>query len=508
MNEIASIVEVVSVEAQTLYVDVTLPDTAAVVVDVVLPTDVVSIDVVVLGGQDGEQGPPGVDGIQGPKGDTGPIGPQGEQGPQGEASTIPGPQGPQGPIGNTGATGPQGPKGDTGPQGQTGATGATGDTGAQGIPGTSFPDAPNDTKIYGRRNNNWWETIRITGGTFQGPVTMYRDPLNSLEAATKNYVDTRPAGGVTSFNTRTGDITLTTADVTAVANASYVELAGDTMTNQLQITAPANASSVGQNLLLNGNVCPTIRFHDGSSPAFGLLYYAGNLWMCGFSSPAGTGENDICFFSTGGIEFRRNLSMANFIIRQVADPTDTKDAANKQYVDGKLTGLGNVTAPVTATVNALSRYSDTTGKTLKDSTFTLQDNGTFTLKSGANTVLEYGTTGTSSSGGLIIRAMPPHGQQLSITPRSDVNGALVLNSGAGFYFDSALNVGAGSATANTIAISSIASGTTRSMKVTPGVVNLTPLASAPSAPTNGDIWTQSDGMYIRINGATLKVSAA
>src|SRR4029077_11358731 len=82
---------------------------------------------------------------------------------------------------------------------------------------------------------------------------------------------------------------------------------------------------------------------------------------------------------------------------------------------------GDVVGPAAATANALARFSGTTGKLVKDSTFVLQDNGNFTIMSGANAVVEYSTAGTSSSGGLIIRAMPPHGQYLSITPRSDTN---------------------------------------------------------------------------------------
>jgi len=125
----------------------------------------------------------------------------------------------------------------------------------------------------------------------------------------------------------------TTQAYVDAADALRVLKAGDTMTNQLQITAPANASSVGQNLLLNGSVSPTIRFHDGTNPAFGMLYYAGNLWMCGFSTPAGTGENDICFFSTAAIEFRKNLSMANNRIRLLGAPQSADEAANRGYVD-------------------------------------------------------------------------------------------------------------------------------------------------------------------------------
>lgn len=164
-----------------------------------------------------------------------------------------------------------------------------------------------------------------------------------------------------------------------------------------------------------------------------------------------------------------------------------------------------VTGPASAPDNTVPRFDGSTGKQVQDSPLTVQDDGKLAVKSGANTVLEYGTNGTSSTGGLAIRAMPPHGQTVTITPRSDVNGACVINGGGGFSFDSGINIGAGSATANTVGLSSVASGTTRALKITPGVLNLTPIA-APSAPNNGDIWMQTDGLYARINGVTLKLA--
>jgi hypothetical protein len=129
---------------------------------------------------------------------------------------------------------------------------------------------------------------------------------------------------------------------------------------------------------------------------------------------------------------------------------------------------------------------------------------TLDIQVGGQSVVEHSL---SQNGTFVIRAQPPHGQQLSITPRNDTNGALTLSSGSGFYFDSAINIGAGSPVSNTVSLSSVASGTTRTLKVTPGVINLPPI-TAPSAPQNGDMWMQSDGLYVRVNGVTLKVTAA
>jgi hypothetical protein len=50
-------------------------------------------------------------------------------------------------------------------------------------------------------------------------------------------VNNGSAGGVTSFNGRTGAVVLTTADVTAVADGTYVNVTGDTMTGDLTFAA-------------------------------------------------------------------------------------------------------------------------------------------------------------------------------------------------------------------------------------------------------------------------------
>jgi hypothetical protein len=138
---------------------------------------------------------------------------------------------------------------------------------------------------------------------------------------------------------------------------------------------------------------------------------------------------------------------------------------------------------------------------------------TNTASAAGSKVLDFQVGGQSvvehtlaQNGTFTVRAQPPHGQAFSVTPRNDTNGACCIVSN-GFNIDNTISIGAGSPTANLVALSSVASGTTRALKVTPGVINLPPIA-APSAPQNGDMWMQSDGLYVRVNGATLKVAAA
>jgi hypothetical protein len=221
-------------------------------------------------GNTGAQGPQGVEGDKGDPGSTGAAGPAG---PAGADSTVPGPQGPagaQGPKGDKGDTGPAGPAGGIGEAPQDGqqyarknagwdvvvATGgSTGDdvvidnvdpsltlkrtTGAAGIysqfggltewsvimgvgPNKAFQVRNHDT------SGNWASTplsISLAGiTTFDNAVYLAFDPFDPLEAATKQYVDSKVGGGVTKTYVDTAD-------------AARVLKAGDTMTGPLVLPA-------------------------------------------------------------------------------------------------------------------------------------------------------------------------------------------------------------------------------------------------------------------------------
>ncbi len=82
--------------------------------------------------------------------------------------------------------------------------------------------------------------VNVAGDTMTGTLVLNADPVNGLDAATKQYVDTEIAAGVggavTSFNTRTGAVTLTSLDVTDALTYTPVNVAGDTMTGPLLLS--------------------------------------------------------------------------------------------------------------------------------------------------------------------------------------------------------------------------------------------------------------------------------
>ena len=75
--------------------------------------------------------------------------------------------------------------------------------------------------------------LPLSGGTLSGPLVLAADPTTTMQAATKQYVDTKAStSGVSMFNSRTGSVTLTSADVTGV---NGLLITGGTMTGGLTL---------------------------------------------------------------------------------------------------------------------------------------------------------------------------------------------------------------------------------------------------------------------------------
>lgn len=132
-------------------------------------------------------------------------GPPGSQG-------NPGPQGPQGAQGDVG---PQGPLGDPGP---TGPIGATGPQGPQGI----IADPPSDDQYYSRRNASWQVS---PGGLTDAPVdgTLYARKSDAWMHVTHNDITDWAANiPVASTNLPIGDGTATVGSSGAWADGLHI----------------------------------------------------------------------------------------------------------------------------------------------------------------------------------------------------------------------------------------------------------------------------------------------
>lgn len=110
-----------------------------------------------------------------------------------------------------------------------GVVGPPGPQGPQGPPGASgIPEAPNDANVYGRHALSWYNL----------------GPPGSLVA------------GVTSFNTRTGAVTLTTADVSAAGGAPLASPAFTGTPTAPTATAGTNNTQVATTAFVSASFLP------------------------------------------------------------------------------------------------------------------------------------------------------------------------------------------------------------------------------------------------------------
>jgi hypothetical protein len=208
-------------------------------------------------------------------------------------------------------------------------------------------------------------TLALTGATFSVPsVTLANDPTSALHAATKQYVDNIHAGGVTSFNTRTGAVTLTNADVIGVlpgssslplmdggaaVGTSGAWARGDhvhpTDTSLLPLAGGqlSGGLSFGQRLApTQANLSQHISLFDGwggfSITSGSLNVVASGQFVLGFNGP--------------GINVQAGVGV--YLAR---DPTQSLEAATKQYVDSQISSTagnylplsgGTLTGPLTS----------------------------------------------------------------------------------------------------------------------------------------------------------------
>lgn len=187
----------------------------------------------------------------------------------------------------------------------------------------------------------------------------------------------------------------------------------------------------------------------------------------------------------------RGGSGVGTVFTDVADglaPASGGGTSNFLRADGTWTspaGGGDVVGPASATDNAVTRYDSTTGKLLQNSAATIDDNGKLSLPvvSATSAPLNIGDGSTN--------------------PSAPVNGDVWNNSAV-------IKYRSGGATYSLAALS-IAQTWTQPQTFPAATTSIPsinmPHGTAPTSPTNGDVWTTSSGLFVRVNGATVQASA-
>lgn len=207
--------------------------------------------------------------------------------------------------------------------------------------------------------------LSLSGGTMAGTINMNNnkitnlpEPTSNKDAATKAYVDSHSGGGGGTGN--------------------YVSKAGDTMTGALNISMGESEISIANaSIELNtGSNGVTVGEIPTDTPTYGIL-----------------SNSDLLFIANGNINLLNSNDGEALKITNVAAPTDSNDAANKQYVDNAISSAGggdflaNGSVPATGDFNmnnhkitnlsAPTEYEDATNKEYVDSRVRSAGNGKF-----------------------------------------------------------------------------------------------------------------------------------
>jgi len=169
--------------------------------------------------------------------------------------------------------------------------------------------------------------VNRAGDTLSGALVLAADPASAMQAATKQYVDASFASGATSFNGRTGAVSLTSGDVTGALTYAPVNRAGDTLSGALTLAAdPASAMQAA-----------TKQYVDGKF-ASGTTSFNGRAGAVSLSSSDVTGALTFTPASRAGDTLTGPLTLPG-------NPTAALHAAPKQYVDSAITtALGGLSS--------------------------------------------------------------------------------------------------------------------------------------------------------------------
>jgi hypothetical protein len=209
-------------------------------------------------------------------------------------------------------------------------------------------DAPFTGDVYGRANGFWVMSVPLAGGVMTGTLVLSGDPTASMQAATKNYVDTSIS--------------------TAVAAAPYLPLGGGTLTGPLTLVGnPSTGLGAATKNYVDTKIGTAVPLMDGiGAPGSATLFSAQD-----HIHPSDTSKLSL----SGG-------TMTGLVILS-GNPTATFGATTKTYVDG-------------AIGSAVASYLLLAGGTLTGSLNIATTNPTLTLNkagSGNNNTIAAQTAG-------------------------------------------------------------------------------------------------------------------
>jgi hypothetical protein len=165
-----------------------------------------------------------------------------------------------------------------------------------------------------------------------GNLWLPADPTQPLQACTKEYVDNKIAAaatGVSSFNTRTGNITLSASDVTTALTYTPLKNTTDTMSGGLTVSSTLG---VGGAVWANTQLQSTVT----SASNVGLVIKGAASQSADLFDLENSSSIVLSKFDSSGM-----LTLA-------ADPTAALGAATKEYVDNALTGKQSSGSYITA----------------------------------------------------------------------------------------------------------------------------------------------------------------
>ena len=227
---------------------------------------------------------------------------------------------------------------------------------AQATANSKLSDAPNNGGLYARMNAAWtlvpappqasttlpamngaaaigtgntWARadhvhpsdtakLSLTGGTLTGPLIAAADPTVALGVATKGYVDSKggiadaPSDGtaygrlnaswvhvVTTFNSRTGAVALTSGDVTGALGYTPANRAGDTITGNFTVNGLLSTSNLSVSAAINaGSLVVAGAMNAGTLQA--TSYFAAALGGWAYTSTGGGASSGTFNFGISG----------------------------------------------------------------------------------------------------------------------------------------------------------------------------------------------------------------